>query len=65
MKADQKYTPKYWVGHNKAGDDVYLFTADKTRDVTLKAMEDIFGEDWFMDENFEVILVEIKMVKDK
>jgi len=65
MNVDQKYTPKYWVGHNKASDDVYLCTANKSKLDELYAMEDMFGEDWFMDEDFEVILVEIKMVENK
>lgn len=62
MKNDQKLTPKYWVGHNKATDDVFIGTATKSRDYTIALMESYFGEDWFLDEDFEIILVEVKPV---
>lgn len=61
MNSEQKLTPKYWVGHNKATDDVFIGTATKSKDYTIGLMESFFGEDWFLDEDFEVILVEIKM----
>lgn len=63
MKADQKLTPKYWVGHHKKSDDVFTNTLCKDYNDTLKQMEDIFGEDWFLDEDFDIILIEIKEVK--
>lgn len=62
MTNDQQFTPKYWMGHHKQNDDVMLFSAHKNRRETIKLMEEAYGEDWFMDENFEIILVEIKKV---
>jgi len=61
MKIDQKYTPKYWIGHRKSDDDVFVTTANKGRKDTVQAMEELFGEDWFMDEDLEVIIFEIKI----
>ena len=65
MKTDQKFTPKYWVGHHKQDDDVLLQTANKSRLACCELMESFYGEDWFMDENFDVILVEIRVVDVK
>lgn len=62
MKQDQKFTPKYWMGHHKQTDDVMLFSASKNRLDCCKLLDEAYGEDWFMDENFEVILVEINQV---
>lgn len=63
MKENQKLTPKYWVLHNKQEDDVYLYTARKSRSDALKATEELLGEDWFiMEDDFEIILVEIRQV---
>ena len=62
MKDNQKFTPKYWVLHNKIEDDVYLSTACKSYPDAVLQAQDLLGEDWFMDDNFEVILVEIKKV---
>lgn len=63
MNKDQKLTPKYWVGHNTEKDDVFLWTADKNRGAACQYMVDAFGEVWFLDETFEVSLVEIKLVE--
>lgn len=62
MKQGQGLSPKYWMGHHKQTDDVMLFSASKNRLDCCKLLDEAYGEDWFMDENFEVILVEIKMV---
>lgn len=59
----QKLTPKYWVGHRNTDEDVFLDTASKTFSVSVQKMEELFGEDWFMDEGLEVILVEVASVK--
>ena len=64
MIEGDKHTPKYWVGHNKREPDVYLlFTASKRRDDTVLSMESLFGEDWFLEENLEVILIEINKIQ--
>lgn len=63
MIAGYKYSPKYWVGHSKVEQDVFLETATKGRATTVALMEERFGEDWFIDENLEVILVEVLKVE--
>ena len=64
MIEGDKYTPKYWVGHNKSEPDVhFMYTASKSRDGAVMGMEHLFGEDWFFDEDLEVILIEIKKVQ--
>lgn len=63
MNSEQKYTPKYWVGHSTKMDEVFIVTASKNKDYSCKLMEDLFGEDWFLDETFEVILIEIKQAE--
>ena len=63
MKNEAGFTPKYWMGHHKQNDDVMLFSASKNKQDCCKLMEEAYGEDWFLDEDFEVILVEIKQVK--
>lgn len=62
MKLDQKYTPKYWVGHRKSDDDVFITTASKTKAHCYQDMEALFGEDCFIDDDFDVILIEINIV---
>lgn len=62
MKAIFDYSTNYWMGHHKQSNDVMLFSAHKNRRETIKLMEEAYGEDWFMDDNFEIILVEIKKV---
>lgn len=62
MKSDQKYSPKYWMDHHKQNDDVMLFSASKSREECCNLMEEAYEEDWFLDEDFDVILVEINQV---
>lgn len=62
MKINQEYSPKYWVGHHKQTTDVLLHTASKTRHDVCRSMEAMYGEDWFLDDDFEVILIELKQV---
>lgn len=62
MKDGQGLNPRYWMGHHKESDDVMLFSASKRRYDAAILMEEAYGEDWFMDENFDIILVEIKKV---
>lgn len=63
MKDEQGFSPKYWVGHHKQTDDIMVFSMSKNKQDTCRELEIAYGEDWFMDENFEVILIEIKQVK--
>jgi len=51
------------MGHHKQNDDVMLFSAHKSKQGCCELLEEAYGEDWFLDDNFEVILVEIKQVK--
>lgn len=60
MKLDQKFTPKYWVGHHKQNDDIMVFSMAKSRDACVRELEQAYGEDWFIDDNIEVILIEIR-----
>lgn len=62
MKEGQEYSPRYWMGHHKQSDDVMLFSASKSREDCLKLMEEAYGEDWFLDDDFDVILVEIRQI---
>ncbi len=62
MKAKQKYTPKYWVGHDKSTDDVFVETANKAKSDTAMNMAQLLGSDWQLDEDLEIILIEVKMV---
>jgi hypothetical protein len=62
MKEGQGLSPKYWMGHHKQTDGVMLFSASKNRLDCCKLLDEAYGEDWFMDEDFEVILVEINKV---
>lgn len=62
MKYDQKYSPKWWVGHSKEQEGIIVCTMSKTRSEAVNEMEFLFGEDWHENEALEVILVEIKMV---
>lgn len=65
MKADQKFTPKYWVGHNKTTDDIIPSTLAKSLSTTEMLMENEFGDEYWENENYETILVEIKIIEDK
>lgn len=62
MKKDQKFTPKYWVGHSKTSSDVFLETAEKSKEDSEITMGNLFGDNW--EEKYEVILIEIKIVLD-
>lgn len=62
MKEGQGLSPKYWIGHHKQNYDVMLFSASKSKLECCALMESAYGEDWFLDEDLEVILVEINMV---
>lgn len=63
MQDNQAITPKYWIGHNKLDGDVHLATARKWRQETDEEMCELFGEDWFMDGNYQIDLFEIKLTK--
>ena len=62
MKDYQKLNPKYWVGRNKATDDVLIETADKSYEWVVDKMELKFGDEFYENPNLEIILVEIKQV---
>lgn len=61
MKADQKYTPKWWVGRDKS-EGTFVTTMYKSSSQVYFEMEITYGEDWYVNEDLEVVLVEIKMV---
>lgn len=63
MKHEQKITPKYWVGHDRLTDDVFISTMYKYRQDTYEHMQSIFGEDWEeANPNYDIILIELKEV---
>ncbi len=63
MNKGQKFTPKYWVGHDTKSDDVFKDTLFKSRDDSERAMEVFFGQNWEDDNpTFRLILIEIKIV---
>lgn len=62
MNDYQKLSPKYWVGHNKATDDVFIETAEKSYEWAMDKMELKFGDEFYENPNLEIILVEIKQV---
>lgn len=62
MNNNQKLSPKYWVGHSKKTDDVFIETIDKSYSRVLDNMDLMFGDSWYEDDNYEVILIEIKEV---
>lgn len=62
MNNNQKLSPKYWVGHSKKTDDVFIETIDKSHSRVLDNMDLMFGDSWYGDDNYEVILIEIKEV---
>ena len=62
MNDHQKMSPKYWVGHNKATDDVFIETADKSYEWVVDKMELKFCDEFYENQNLEIILVEIKQV---
>lgn len=62
MNPEQKYSPKYWVLHNKAKEDVYMATCRKCWYDVYDATVEIFGEDWQDDEGLEITLIELKEV---
>ena len=64
MKQDQKFTPKYWVLHDKTTDDVFTDSMRKSRADVCSYAEKLLAEDWFMDDNLEIILVEIKKAEE-
>ena len=62
MNNNQKLSPKYWVGHSKNTDDVIIETIDKSYSRVLDNMDLMFGDSWYEDDNYEVILIEIKEI---
>tara|TARA_R110000744_G_C19371770_1_gene563232 strand:- start:73942 stop:74142 length:201 start_codon:yes stop_codon:yes gene_type:complete len=64
MKSYQEFTPKYWIVNDKLSNDVIIETASKGRHGTVMLMDKFIGNSqWEGNENFEVILVEIKEVE--
>ena len=62
MNANQKFTPKYWIGHDSLKEDVFLNTANKYLEVTARLMAIKFGDDWRDSDFLEVSLFEVKFV---
>ena len=65
MKSNQKLTPKYWIGHDVRGSDLFLTSASKTKVTAVNEMSELFGEDWIFDEFYRVDLFEINLCREK
>ena len=70
MRTEQDFTPKYWVFHNTATDDVYLDTAAKSwEDCRILAAQKHTEKllDFYSTESspYAISLVEIKLVNLK
>lgn len=61
MKANQSYTPKYWMCHNRNTDDVLVDTAAKSRDGSIRRYIQKYGKHPY-DDGFDCDLVQIKIV---
>lgn len=54
----KKLSEKFWVGkHEVVG--LLVHSATKCRLDTITILESWYGEDWFMDEKFSIILCEM------
>ena len=79
MKDSQKYSPKYWVVHDKKSDDVFINTASKNRQASVELFidnnswdrwktyleDDSLIEMFYNDNDLETILIEIVECKEK
>ena len=76
MKQNQKYTPKYWVVHDKETDDIFPSTMHKSKwqseELFINQMTEILNFSNFEDaresyennsDTYECILIEIKQVR--
>lgn len=68
MRKEQKFTPKYWVGHDPRENDVYIDTADKNRFKAITKFQKLL---MCNDSEYEkcveegkagVVLIEIKLI---
>ena len=62
MRSNQKFTPKYWVGHRKDSDEILIVTMYKSRRDTWDAMTNLLGEDWEHTDKYYINLVEVKII---
>ena len=75
MKQNQKYTPKYWVVHDKETDDIFTSTMHKSKHqseeifaeilmevIGYKCVEDALEGYYDSSDTYECILIEIKQV---
>ena len=60
MKTTQKFTPKYWICHDKTTDDVFIMTADKSKDNSIEKYIKLFGH--YLDDDHVCELMEISKV---
>jgi hypothetical protein len=62
MKIDQKYTPKYWVVHDKGTDDVFLWTGSKSFQGAIDEYNLNMEVPFEDSPTLEVVLVSLEMV---
>ena len=58
MKNEQRYTPKYWVLHDKRTDDVFIETLDKSGDGCAAKASKI-KPNWRQNDNLAIELIQI------
>ena len=59
MKANQKYTPKYWVCHRPSEDDIIIETLSKSKKDSEEKMISMIGEELFYEQIDESLLCDI------
>ena len=67
MQDKQLITPKYWMFHDKTGDDVFIATASKSHGICVSKAEELYPhlhEEFFNLDNskYNVSLFEVKLV---
>jgi hypothetical protein len=69
MQKDQKFTPKYWVLHDRDADDIFAITMSKSLEGS-KALAKIHKnpayKEWMEENgNYEFAVVEIRLVQSE
>ena len=63
MKAEQEFTPKYWIVHDSTTDDVFLRTASECRNTAIQRYElfEVKGKYFEDNEDLKCSLFELKI----
>lgn len=64
MNKEQKFTPKYWVVHDRSLEDVFILTAAKCYQESIDLFIQFYGEDTFYESpNLLCSLFEINLME--